>query len=171
MNIQTRPTNLNLRAFCIEIGLPEQISNSVVQADIVLLPVGRKGAPYAFARGASDLFIFFREHNVSVEIACADDNFEEIELNSRVLRLGKIVLKDVILPVALSILSSYIYDVTKDDEVKQPIVEFVSPTQVSVEIVIVDSMAVRKSLSIEYNGDAKNFAEVAKEIENLWNEH
>lgn len=171
MELQTHSLNSDLPTLFAGLNLSNQIATLSQQADVVILPVGQKDAPLAFARGAADLYQYLCGEDVNVEIACNDDNYEEIELNSKVLRLGKILLKSAIIPVALGVIGNYIYDAIKDNEITEPIVEFVSPTELNVEIVIVDSLGIRESLSIEYNGDAKDFPEVANEIEKLWNEH
>lgn len=171
MELNTHPLKLDLQALLDGLQLSEQIKNSSLKADVVLLPLGRKDAPFAFTRGASELYQVLRDNDVNVEIACDDVNYQEIQLNSKVMRLGKVLLKDVALPIALGVIGNYISDAIKDDELTESVVEFVSPTELNVEIVIVDTLGTRESLSIEYCGDAKDFSEAAKEVEKLWNEH
>lgn len=171
MELNTYTLSLDLQTIFGGMHLSEQVRTSSLNADVVILPLGRKDAPCAFAKGASELYQYLQEQNVNVEIACDDDNYQEIELNSKVLRLGKVLLKDVVLPVTLGVIGNFIYDAIKDDNQAEPVVEFVSPTELNIEIVIVDTLGTRESLSIEYSGDAKDFPEVANEIEKLWNEH
>lgn len=171
MELQTHPCPYDQQRYFADMKLSEEIMSSLLQADVIILPLGRNDAPFAFTSGAAYLYQYLHNKNVRVEIACDDDNYEEIELNSKVLRLGKILLKSTVLPLTIGIIGNYIYDAIKDEEKKEPIVEFVLPTELNVEIIIVDSLGTRESLSIEYNGEAKDFPEVAKEIEKLWNEH
>lgn len=171
MALRIHSVTSDLQTIYACMNLSEEITTSSLLADAIILPLGRKDAPLAFARGAVDLYQYLRENKLNVEIACDDNNYEEIELNSKVLRLGKILLKGAVLPLAIGIFGNYIYDAIKDEDKVEPIVEFVSPTELNVEIIIVDSLGTRESLSIEYSGDAKDFPEVAKEIEKLWNEH
>ena len=52
---------------------------------------------------------------MKIEILVDDDKYEEIELNSHVMRLGKIIVKDLALPLFISVLGAYIYENTRND--------------------------------------------------------
>ena len=94
------------------------------------------------------MYQYLCDNGVKTEILCDDENFEEIELNSKVIRLGKILLKSAMLPIALSVLANFVTDAIKTDKKDDSFVEFVSPAELNVEIEVVDSLGTKESLTI-----------------------
>ena len=100
-----------------------------------------------------------------------DDKYEEIEFNSHVMRLGKIIVKDLALPLFISVLGAYIYENTRNDFDTDEVVEFVAPTEVEFEMEVIDSLQQRKSMTFKFKGEAKEFTVAAEEIKKIWDEH
>lgn len=171
MGLQVHTSHTDLPSMMAAINLSDEVKQLSLDADVLIMPVGHKGAPFAFARGACDLYQYLCDNGVKTEILCDDENFEEIELNSKVIRLGKILLKSAVLPIALSVLGNFVTDAIKTDKKDDSFVEFVSPAELNIEIEVVDSLGTKESLTIEYKGDAKDFPAISAEIEKLWNEH
>ena len=106
-----------------------------------------------------------------VEICIGEDEYVEIELNSRKIRLGKFILKDIALPLFLSILGGYIANRCNRPEVSEPLIEvqeFQKPVEVEFSITVEDSTGRRKEF--RYDGPAADYKEVSDEILKLWNE-
>lgn len=171
MELQVHTFHTDLLSLMAAINLSNEVKQSSLDADVLIMPVGHKGAPFAFARGACDLYRYLCDNGIKTEILCDDENFEEIELNSKVIRLGKILLKSTVLSIALGVLANFVTDAIKRDKKDDSVVEFVSPAELNVLIEVVDSLGTKESLTIEYKGDAKDFPTISAEIEKLWNEH
>jgi hypothetical protein len=152
--------------------LPEDLKVSVMAADVLIVPSLMQNQPKAFMVGTMDLYAILKaQMGDKMEICIADDDYEEIELNSRTLRLGRFCVKQVALPLFLSILGAYIYDRIKEPEpveVTVELPEYQQPATVSFTIAVEDTLGKKKEF--QYEGPAADYKQVAVEIERLWNE-
>lgn len=152
--------------------LPEDLKVSVMAADVLIVPSLMQNQPKAFMVGTMDLYAILKaQMGDKMEICIADDDYEEIELNSRTLRLGRFCVKQVALPLFLSILGAYIYDRIKEPEpveVTVELPEYQQPATVSFTIAVEDTLGKKKEF--QYEGPASDYKQVAVEIERLWNE-
>ena len=153
-------------------GLPEDLKASVMAADVLIVPSMVADSPKAFMVGTMDIYAILKARlGDRMEICVADDDYEEIELNSRALRLGRFCVKEVALPLFLSVLGAYVYDRVKEPEPVEVTVEmpeYQQPATVSFTIAVEDSMGKKKEF--QYEGPAADYKAVAAEIEKLWNE-
>ena len=153
-------------------GLPEDLKASVMAADVLIVPSMMADSPKAFMVGTMDLYAIIKSQlGDKMEICIADDDYEEIELNSRTLRLGRFLVKQVTLPLFLSVLGAYIYDRIKEPEpidVKVELPAYQQSATVSFTIAVEDSLGKKKEF--QYEGPAADYKAVAAEIEKLWNE-
>ena len=153
-------------------GLPEELKETVMDADVLIVPSLIQNQPKAFMVGTMDLYAVLKaQMGDKMEICIADDDYEEIELNSRILRLGRFCVKQVALPLFLSVLSAYIYDRLKEPEpveVTVELPEYQQPATVSFTIAVEDTLGKKKEF--QYEGPAADYKQVAAEIEKLWNE-
>jgi hypothetical protein len=153
-------------------GLPEELKETVMDADVLIVPSLIQNQPKAFMVGTMDLFAILKaQMGDKMEICIADDDYEEIELNSRILRLGRFCVKQVALPLFLSVLGAYIYDRLKEPEPVEVTVElpkYQQPATVSFTIAVEDTLGKKKEF--QYEGPAADYKQVAAEIEKLWNE-
>ena len=96
--------------------------------------------------------------------------YEELELNSRTVRLGRFIVKSFVLPLFLGIIGNYIYDkirepdTVRDDD--KP--EYQKPVDVTFTIAVEDSTGKKKEF--QYEGPASDYKAIAEEIERFWNE-
>ena len=153
-------------------GLPEELKETVMDADVLIVPSLIQNQPKAFMVGTMDLYAVLKaQMGDKMEICIADDDYEEIELNSRILRLGRFCVKQVALPLFLSVLGAYIYDRLKEPEpveVTVELPEYQQPATVSFTIAVEDTLGKKKEF--QYEGPAADYKQVAAEIEKLWNE-
>lgn len=153
-------------------GLPEELKETVMDADVLIVPSLIQNQPKAFMVGTMDLYAVLKaQMGDKMEICIADDDYEEIELNSRILRLGRFCVKQVALPLFLSVLGAYIYDRLKEPEPVEVMVElpeYQQPATVSFTIAVEDTLGKKKEF--QYEGPAADYKQVAAEIEKLWNE-
>lgn len=154
-----------------DIGLSDSISETAVSADVLIVPFGYNDALNVFPQHTDELFRFCKDNKLKIEILVDDDKYEEIVLNSHVMRLGKIIVKDLALPLFISVLGAYIYEKTCNDLDTDRVVESVSPTKVEFEIEVIDSLQQRKSMTFKFEGEAKELTKATKEIKKIWDEH
>lgn len=174
MNIELIKTNILNRSaneIILECGVSREFAQQISNTPIVLLPDIQRDDVIAFAVGIQDFYDYCKSQSADIDI-CAEENVIEIELCSRKIRIGKILVRDVVLPLALSLLANYVYDACKSDIDVQPTAieqEYQAPPQVSFTIAVEDSCrVVRKEYS--YDGPAKDIQEVTQHVEKLWNE-
>ena len=152
--------------------LPESIKSGVLSADILIVPSMMSKQPVAFMSGTMDLFAYLQaEVGDRVEICIREDDYVEIELNSRKIRLGKFMLKDIALPLFLSILGGYIANQCNRPAVPETVIEvqeYQKPVEVKFSITVEDSTGRRKEF--QYEGPATDFKVVSDEILKLWDE-
>lgn len=154
------------------VNLPKELWERVLATDILIVPSMMFDKPEAFVSGTMELFAYLQSRvGDRVEICIADEDYLEIELNARKLRLGKFLIKEIALPVFVGVLGAYIYDNLKvSNNVNPPveIQEYQKPTEIDFTIIIEDSTGRRKEFS--YDGPAEDYKMVAEEIERLWDE-
>ena len=174
MNIESLNTNIidyPAIQMIVDCGVSKEFAQNISNTSIVLLPDIQRNDVIAFAVGIQDFYDYCKSQAADIDI-CAEENIIEIELCSRKIRIGKILVRDIILPFALSLLATYVYDVCKSEEDVHPTAikqEYQAPSQVSFTIAVEDSCGVvRKEYS--YDGPAKDIQEVTQHVEKLWNE-
>ena len=154
------------------VDLPEDFRNGVISADILIVPSMMSKQPMAFMSGTMELFAYLQSQvGDRVEICIGEDEYVEIELNSRKIRLGNFILKDIALPLFLSILGGYIANQCNRPAVPEPVIEvqeFQKPVEVEFSITVEDSTGRRKEF--QYDGPAADYKDVSDEILKLWNE-
>lgn len=169
--ITTNTLNCSANEMIVGCGVSKEFAQKISNASIVLLPDIQRDDVIAFAVGVQDFYDYCKSQSADIDI-CAEDNVIEIELCSRKIRIGKFIVRDVVLSFALSLLANYVYETCKSDVDVQPTAieqEYQAPPQVSFTIAVKDSCGVvRKEYS--YDGPVKDIQEVTQHVEKLWNE-
>lgn len=153
-------------------GLPENLRPNVMAADVLIVPSMIQDQPKAFMVGTMDLYAILKKGlDDKMEICIADEDYEEIELNSRTLRLGRFMIKSVALSLFLNVVGNYIYDwLTEPNPVAKEVdvPECQQPATVSFTITVEDTLGKKKEF--QYEGPAADYKKVAAEIQKMWNE-
>lgn len=169
--ITTNTLNCSANEMIVGCGVSKEFAQQISNTPIVLLPDIQRDDVIAFAVGIQDFYDYCKSQLADIDI-CAEDNLIEIELCSRKIRIGKILVRDAVLSLTMSLLANYVYDACKSDIDVQPTAieqEYQAPPQVSFTIAVEDSCGVvRKEYS--YDGPAKDIQEVTQHVEKLWNE-
>ena len=146
--------------------ISEDLKKQLYQSDIVILP--NKGfrdyKKPVFAHGTENIYLYLksnlpREYNF--EIAIDDDDYEEFSLNDDLIYLGIFMFKDILLPLIINLLSSYVIhkSLTKRNN-----------ERVKFKMILTDS-----SKKIDYEGPIEGFKLIAKEvkksIKSEWNKN
>jgi hypothetical protein len=152
--------------------LPEELKANVMAADVLIVPSMIQDQPKAFMVGTMDLYALLKSHlGDKMEICIADEDYEEIELNARTLRLGRFMVKSVALSLFLNVVGNYIYDrLTEPNPVAKEVdvLEYQQPATVSFTITVEDTLGKKKEF--QYEGPAADYKKVAAEIQKMWNE-
>lgn len=86
--------------------LPESMKSGALSADILIVPSMMPKQPMAFMSGTMELFAYLQTQvGDRVEICIKEDVYVEIEPNSRKIRLGKFIVKDIALSLFISTLA------------------------------------------------------------------
>lgn len=171
-NLKIKDPTRNREEWMEIAGLPEDLRQNVMAADVLIVPSMIQDQPKAFMVGTMDLYALLKSHlGDKMEICIADEDYEEIELNSRTLRLGSFLVVSVALPLFLNLVGNYIYDRLTESgpvvkEVDVP--EYQQPATVSFTITVEDTLGKKKEL--QYEDPAADYKKVAAEIQKMWNE-
>jgi len=154
------------------LDLPEKLETSVIAANVLIVPSMIPAQPKAFVGGTLHLFAFLQSQlGEDVEICIRNEEYEELKLNSRIVRLGRFIVNSITLPLFLGILGTYIYDrirVPQTVEGGDNLPEYQQPADISFTIAVEDSTGKKKEF--QYEGPASDYKAIAGEIERLWNE-
>lgn len=139
---------------------------TIKDANLLLLPYQnfRDGIDYCFTEYAEEFLGYINqsgENTVKADIAITDDKYRVIEMHSVLLDIGKIILVSGVLPVALGLLTNYVYDKLKklheDKENVNVRVEFISQSENGV------------SKSIRYDGPASELETIKDAVKDIAN--
>lgn len=160
--------------WCDEMALSDELRQSVLSSQLVLIPEGYKGNPKAFTNYANDFYQYCKRiDNLSIEICCNDDEFTQFELCSVKVRLDKIFSVSSISGVILwSVLSGYIKDaidsVFRTEPAKEQVVDspsFQSEPECSFSVIIRDSTG--KYFEVKYDGPVSGMEEAGEQIKKI----
>ena len=134
-------------------------------SEAIIVPTGYPQSPEAFDTTVTELLRYFKSKQFDIEIMSSPETFSTIELNSNVIRLGKMAVKDIALPVLVSILSSFIYD----NYIATPSVDS-DPVKLKICIEVCDSSDMRVNRRIDFEGTPEQFDEMKSNISDLLKE-
>jgi hypothetical protein len=101
--------------WCTKVYLPKDLMLEISNADILLAPsIGfRREGEATFPVGTESIFRYLQQHmpNNKVEICIADDQYSELGLYSNSKEIGIFVVKNVLLPTFVGVLSTYLAQV------------------------------------------------------------
>lgn len=145
------------RAFWLGQGLAHENFEKVSSADVLIVPLKdfRSELPFAFHSNTA-MFARFLARNLAgqakIEVLADDDEYIEISLHSKEIRISTIIVTAVVVPLLVNLLSSYIYD------------ELKAKPNDSVEMSLVIEDQNCRSLHIGFHGNAKEFPLFADKV-------
>lgn len=136
----------------------------IQEANLLILPYKsfRNGVDYCFTEYGEEFIQYVRDKNlkeVKADIAITDDKYRVIEMHSLLIDIGIILLTNVIVPVAIGLVTNYVYDKIKSLHVKED--------DVNIRFEIISQNASGESKSIRYDGPASGFDEVKETAEKM----
>ena len=151
-------------------GVSQEVVENISQIGIALLPSIERNGIFAFPIDIDEFYHYCKSKDIEIGI-CAEGNPPIIELCSAQIRVGKILVKKICLPILLGVLGNFVYDKLYNTVPQQPQSikqEYQVEPTVSFTIAVIDSCGV-VTKEYSYDGPAKDIHEVTKHIETLWN--
>lgn len=146
--------------------IPSEYLDEIKKANLLIVPNEnfRKKGDVLFPETTKEFFEYIQDHpndEIVADIAISDDNFQRIELHSAVIEVATIIVNVVVLPVAINMISNYLYDLIKKYHRK--------PEDTSARLKIIsEETKTKKTKIISYEGpvsEVKETLEIAtKEI-------
>lgn len=146
--------------------IPIEYLDEIKKANLLIVPNEnfRKKGDVLFPETTREFFEYIQDHpndEIVADIAISDDNFQRIELHSAVIEVATIIVNVVVLPVAINMISNYLYDLIKKYHRK--------PEDTSARLKIIsEETKTKKTKIISYEGpvsEVKETLEIAtKEI-------
>lgn len=96
----------------------------ISKSDILIVPIidFRDGSGPTFERGTETIFNFFKENlpeGYLIEICIDESNYSELSINSKVKRIGKIIIREAAVPVFVGLLTVALQNIIFEDEKPQ----------------------------------------------------
>ena len=137
---------------------PVQLADEIKKANCLIIPeTGPKyGDEVLFPETTSEFFDYLKgnqKDGMVVDIAIDDDNYNKLELHSAVIELATIIITSVVVPVALNLISSFLYDLVKKYHRKP------ENTNAHVKIILESKKSkkrAKKNIEITYKGPVAN---------------
>ena len=137
--------------------VPMEYLDEIKKANLLIIPNEnfRDKGDVLFPETTREFLDFIREFpndEVIVDIAISDEDFKRIELHSAVIEVAPIIVQMVILPIAVNIISSFLYDLVKKYHRKSE--------DISAKVqIIAEETATKKSKKIIYEGPVSGIKE------------
>ena len=138
--------------------IPTEYLDDIKKANLLIIPNEnfRDEGDVLFPETTREFFDFIREFpndEIIADIAISDEDFKRIELHSAVIEVAPIIVQTIVLPIALNIISSFLYDLVKKYRRK--------PEDTSAKVqIITEETANKKSKKITYEGPVSGIKEV-----------
>lgn len=137
--------------------IPTKYLDDIKKANLLIIPNEnfRDEGDVLFPETTREFFDFIREFpndEIIPGIAISDEDFKRIELHSAMIEVAPIIVRMVVLPIALNIISSFLYDLIKKYRRK--------PEDTSAKVqIITEETATKKSKKITYEGPVSGIKE------------
>ncbi|MDE6020796.1 MAG: hypothetical protein K2H01_07370 [Ruminococcus sp.] len=149
-NIKIYDTDISFEQIYNKEYIPKDYIGEIKKANLLILPNEsfRDEGDILFPETTRDFFEYIKENtedNIVADIAISDENFQLIELHSAVIEVATIIVQILVLPVATSMIASFLYELVKKHHRK--------PEDTSAKVqIIAEETATKKSKIILYEG-------------------
>ena len=169
--------------------LDEELKEILTKASILIVPfenLRNTENPLMFPVGTENILRYFKAKlpdEYLIDICIPDKLYQEFAFNNEYKRLGNFIIKSVVVPVFISIMSAYIYDTFIKIENSQPKIEiidkstnniinnhistlsdkkYLEPTYIKFSVTIVDTTGCSKN--INYEGPTSDIDTIFKSL-------
>lgn len=162
-----------LDEWCEEMSVSDDIKQSVMSSQLVLLPMGYRDSPMAFTNHTVDFYNYCKHKGLSIEICCNEEEFTQLELCSFKVRLGKILAPSTISGILIwNIVSGYIKEsidtIVKDEVATEQVVEtpaFQSEPDCSFSVIVRDTTG--NYIEVKYDGPVSGMEKAGDQIKKI----
>lgn len=149
--------------------IPIEYLDDIKKANILIIPneTYRETGTIWFPETTYEFFDYMRENSnetVITDITISDENFKRLEMHSAVIEVATLIVQWGVLPIATSMIASFLYDLVKKHHRK--------PEETSAKVKIVaEETETKKSRMIIYEGPVAGIEEtLSKAADNLFSE-
>ena len=127
MGLKIADATENFRTWLEKSYIDIELKNELSNASILIVPFEnlRDSIGPVFPIGTDSLLQYFKKQlpqGISIDICISDSDYQTFEFNNHYRKIGKFVIKSVVLPVFVGVMSEYIYGkYIKSDESKPQI--------------------------------------------------
>ena len=149
-NIKIYDSDISFEQIYNKEYIPKDYIEDIRKANLLILPNEsfRDEGDILFPETTREFFEYIKdnsEDNIVANIAISDENFQLIELHSAVIEVATIIVQVLVLPVATSMIASFLYELVKKHHRK--------PEDTSAKVqIIAEETATKKSKVILYEG-------------------
>jgi len=140
--------------------LSENIIDDIKKANVLLIPDEKYTDYPVFPERTTEFFNYLKTNtnnsDVVFDICIDDDNYKTLEMHDAVILLTTILLKDILLPIIVSLIANYLYDLLKKTGNKY--------TDVKIDFIVEKNGNYKK---LHYDGPIEKFEEVMKGIKKI----
>ena len=141
--------------------VPVEYLDDIKKANLLIIPNEnfRDIGDILFPETTREFFDYVKENTteeITTDIAVSDEKFQRIELHSAVIEVATIIIQSVVLPIATSVIASFLYDLVKKYHRK--------PEETSAKVkIITEETETKKSKMIIYEGPVSDVTKVLEQ--------
>ena len=142
-------------------GIEDALRGELDKADILILPKKdfREGVPFCVPECTREIFQFLKTElaktDNSIDLAISDDEYTEIELHDVCVYLPDLYMNVILLPLAINLLSSWIYDKFSGNPATK------EEPKVKITIIVATPKGNKR---IKFEGDNKSFKQLMDKV-------
>ncbi|MBP3238702.1 MAG: hypothetical protein J6M24_06455 [Lachnospiraceae bacterium] len=160
-NIKISDTAISFEQIYNKEYIPKEYVEDIKKANLLIIPNEnfRDEGDILFPETTREFYDYIRDNandGIVADIAISDDDFKRIELHSAVFEVATIIVQYVILPVATSIVGSFLYELAKKHHRKP------EDTTAKVKIITEETKS-KKCKIITYEGPVSGIKEALDE--------
>ena len=153
-------TDISFEAMYRKEYIPKEYMEDIQKANLLIIPNEnfRGKGNLLFPETTPEFLELLREGNneIVADIAIGDENFQRIELHSAVIEVATFIVEILVLPVAINMISSFLYDQVKKHR------RNADDTTANVQIIVEETKR-KKTKKIVYKGPVSELKDTLNE--------
>ena len=136
---------------------PKELMDEIKEANVLLIPnyiIKDKKEAYVFPENTQEFLEYLRDNasdTFKPDIAIDDDGFHKLELHSATITITSLIVKKIVYPIALGLITNFLYDQVKKMHRDKE--------NVSAKVNIIVTEEGKKSKRISYEGPVSSVEE------------
>lgn len=160
--IDTSETNVSFEKIYQKDWFPTELIDEIKEANFLIIPTDylSDSKDAIFPETTTEFFNYIRgnsKNQLHPDIAISDENFKKVEKHSALVEIATFIVTDIALPIAIGLLSAYLYDLAKKYRRK--------PEELSAKVnILVEEEGKKKTTRIEYEGPVSGIKESLEKV-------